>query len=122
MGCAKLVSQLQHLTQLTHLTLKGTLQITASSAPTAACAALTASSKLQHLDFRECTMPADVWEQVSVECWRPSVFNSVCNDSSFSLLSHLVISVDGGHELFELLSYRGNIYVFPLLLLTCQCT
>jgi hypothetical protein len=88
-GCAKLVSQLQQLTQLTHLTLKGTLQITSSSAPTAACAALTASSKLQHLDIRECTLPADVWEQVSVEHWRPSVLNSVCNDSSSDLLSHL---------------------------------
>lgn len=62
---AELLSQLQHLQQLTHLSLGHTLMnvsVRPPSPPAAAFAAVTASSKLQHLDISRCTVPAGVWQ------------------------------------------------------------
>jgi hypothetical protein len=66
----QLLSNLQQLQQLTHLRLHGSLTHTVAAAngtfnpPAAAFAALTASSKLQHLDISGCRVPASVWEHV----------------------------------------------------------
>jgi hypothetical protein len=57
-GVEQLLSHLQQLQQLTYLQLALTL---VDLAPAAAYAALTASSKLQHLDLSWCTLPAGVW-------------------------------------------------------------
>jgi hypothetical protein len=61
---AQLLSQLQHLQQLTHLCLDDSIQSFADDPPAAGFSALTASSKLQHLDLRNCTLPAAVWQHV----------------------------------------------------------
>jgi hypothetical protein len=62
-GVAQLLSKLQELTQLTHLDLTGTLRrVEHSNPPAAAFSALTASSMLQHLSIRNCTVPAGVWQ------------------------------------------------------------
>jgi hypothetical protein len=55
------MSHLQELQQLTYL---GFRNISAAAATAAAYSALTASSKLQHLDISNCTVPAGVWQQV----------------------------------------------------------
>ena len=66
----QLLSILQQLQQLTHLRLHESLTHTvalangAFSPPAVAFAALTASSKLQHLDISSCKLPAGVWEHV----------------------------------------------------------
>jgi hypothetical protein len=63
-GGAQLLSELQHLTQLTHLDLSSSCCVpegAPSPAPTA-YASLTASSKLQHLDFSHNTLPAAAWQ------------------------------------------------------------
>jgi hypothetical protein len=58
-GTAELLSHLQHMLQLTHLTLQ---RPRTQNLPTAAAfSALTASSKLQHLDISGRTLPKDVW-------------------------------------------------------------
>jgi hypothetical protein len=74
-GVAELMSQLQQMTQLTHLELTGcwrlledldepVMQYDTRGPPAAAYAALTASNALQHL-YLECnTMPAGVWQHV----------------------------------------------------------
>ena len=64
-----MLSHLQDLQQLTHLTLRGVLRKgwgTTDSAepPATAYAALTASSKLQHLDISSSKLPAGVWQHV----------------------------------------------------------
>jgi hypothetical protein len=63
---AQLLSHLQPLQQLTHLDLTGTLweDIKADNPPAAAYAALTASSRLQHLNIRACAMPAAAWQHI----------------------------------------------------------
>jgi hypothetical protein len=62
---SQLLSELQHLQQLTHLDLsKGLRAVSNSNPPAAAYASLTASSNLQHLDVRLCTFPTGVWEHV----------------------------------------------------------
>jgi hypothetical protein len=59
-GVAMMLSHLQDLQGLTYLSLRGSLDnITAAD-----YSALTASSKLQHLDISQCTLPDDVWEHV----------------------------------------------------------
>jgi hypothetical protein len=61
-GVSALLSHLQHMTQLTHLSLQrnSTLPAPNARAP-AAYAALTASSTLQHLDVSSSSMPEGVW-------------------------------------------------------------
>jgi hypothetical protein len=60
-GTAELMTYLQELQQLTYL---GFRNISAATAPAAAYSALTASSKLQHLDISNCTVPAGAWQHV----------------------------------------------------------
>lgn len=59
----QLLSQRQSLQQLCSLSLKGCLR-DADSAATSSFSALTASSNLEHLDLRGCTLPANVWQQL----------------------------------------------------------
>jgi hypothetical protein len=61
---AQLLSDLQPMQQLTHLKLHSSLQVAGSHAPVSTYAALTASSKLQHLDISSCTLPAGVWQHL----------------------------------------------------------
>jgi hypothetical protein len=65
-GVAQLLSELQHLTQLTHLDLSESCQwldnVGKLSPPPAAYASLTASSSLQHLDFSDNTLPSAAWQ------------------------------------------------------------
>jgi hypothetical protein len=61
-GAAQLLSYLQPLQQLTHLDMG--LSKWEGSPPAAAFSALTASSKLRHLDLHGCTLPAGVWQHV----------------------------------------------------------
>jgi hypothetical protein len=64
-GVAQLLSQLQHLQQLTHLTLACSLvTVGEDNPPTTAYSVLTASSTLQHLDVCGCTMPIGVWQHI----------------------------------------------------------
>jgi hypothetical protein len=63
-GVEQLLSQLQHMHQLTCLMLPEGLHKSVPCAPAAAYAALTASSKLQHLDVSYCCLPAGVWQHV----------------------------------------------------------
>jgi hypothetical protein len=62
---AQLLSHLQSLQQLTHLSLTDSVT-DVEDKPTAAAAysALTASSKLQHLDVSMCQLPAGVWQHI----------------------------------------------------------
>lgn len=71
-GVAAFLTQLQHMQQLTRLTLKmccGRLvqRFNPDSVPAEAFAGLTASSKLQHLDFSGNEMPHDSWKHVLPE-------------------------------------------------------
>jgi hypothetical protein len=64
-GAAELLSQMQQLQQLTHLDLYGRLAgFEDGNPPAAAFAAITASSKLRHLDISGCTLPAGVWQHI----------------------------------------------------------
>jgi hypothetical protein len=64
-GTAQLLSQLQHLQQLTYLDLGWlTCDIDKGNPPVAAFSALTASSKLRHLDLDWLILPAGVWQHV----------------------------------------------------------
>ena len=60
-GGAQLLSCLQELQQLTHLGLGGCIFGEEGNVPAGAYSALTASSKLQHLDISGCKLPAAVW-------------------------------------------------------------
>jgi hypothetical protein len=60
-GVTELLSHLQQLQQLTYLNLRSSLH---DFAPVACYSALTASSKLQHLDISECVLPAGVWQHL----------------------------------------------------------
>jgi hypothetical protein len=62
-GPAELLSSLPQLHQLTYLDLWGTL-CHDNIAPAAAYSALTANSKLQHLDITDCTLPVGMWQHV----------------------------------------------------------
>jgi hypothetical protein len=66
-GPAALLSQLQQRTQLTYLSVDFSMHHypdEEGSSAAAAYAALTASSKLQHLDVRRCTLPAGAWQHM----------------------------------------------------------
>ena len=64
-GTAQLLSHLQPLEQLTHLNLTRSVQDVWADTPSAsAFAALTASSKLHHLDISCNTLPAGVWHHM----------------------------------------------------------
>jgi hypothetical protein len=61
----QLLLRLQTLHQLTNLTMGFSWWLKHKDEPPAAAySALTASSKLQHLDIRGCTVPAGVWQHV----------------------------------------------------------
>jgi hypothetical protein len=62
-GLARLLSELQHVQQLTFLR-SCDVSAEADAPPAAAFSALTASSKLQHLDISRCTLPAGVWQHL----------------------------------------------------------
>ena len=58
-----LLSQMHYLTNLTRLDLHDSFYVEEEGVPAvAAFSALTASSKLEYLSLRECTLPAAVWE------------------------------------------------------------
>jgi hypothetical protein len=57
------LSQLQALQQLTHLAVRCDSR-REGNPPAAAFSALTASSKLQHLDISQCRLPPDAWQHV----------------------------------------------------------
>lgn len=62
-GVERLLSNIQQLQQLTYLKIKWTLYNGAEAvAPAEAYSALTASSKLQHLDFSVCVLPTGAWQ------------------------------------------------------------
>ena len=64
-GTVQLLSQLQNLQQLTYLDLGWlTCDIERGNPPVAAFSALTASSKLRHLDLDWLILPAGVWQHV----------------------------------------------------------
>jgi hypothetical protein len=64
-GTGNPMPDLRQLTQLTYLRLCNSLSAyQASNIPAAAYSALTASSKLQHLDISECVLPAGVWQHL----------------------------------------------------------
>jgi hypothetical protein len=66
-GLVELLSHMQLMQQLTHLSLQGTLradQQPLSAQMTEALSALTASSKLQYLDISNCALPTAVWSQI----------------------------------------------------------
>jgi hypothetical protein len=64
-GVAQLLLELQLMEQLTHLNLaQGLFAVSEDSPPVAAFAALTASSRIRHLDISGCKLPKDVWEHV----------------------------------------------------------
>jgi hypothetical protein len=68
-GVAQLLYHLQHMQQLTHLDLSFTLRsgspsVEAEVSSAAAYSALTASSKLRHLNIGFCTLPAGAWQHM----------------------------------------------------------
>jgi hypothetical protein len=67
-GEAQLLSHLQPMQQLTHLSLRSSLVADSGSeevtGPTTAYGALTASSMLQHLDISKCWLHTDVWQHM----------------------------------------------------------
>jgi hypothetical protein len=104
-GGAQLLSHLQPLQQLTHLDLQHTTW--EDSPPAAACAALTASSKLQHLDISGCTLPGGAWEHM---------FRAARQ------LPHLTSLDVGGVSLPEAEAMPGEVYVlapFSCRLVSC---
>jgi hypothetical protein len=63
-GVSEFLSHLQQLQQLTHLTVSRTLQDRKAVPPAAAYSALTASSKLQHLDISTTVLPPGAWKHM----------------------------------------------------------
>ena len=63
-GATQLMDHLQHLQQLTLLSLGRTLHAAQTCPEVAAYSALTASSKLQHLGLTRCCLPAGVWQHM----------------------------------------------------------
>jgi hypothetical protein len=63
-GAAQLLSHLQSMQQLTHLSVCEDVVLSGGNPPASAYAALTASSKLQYLDIWYQTLPAGVWQHV----------------------------------------------------------
>lgn len=62
---AQLLSHLQHMQQLTYLSLDRSLKSDDEvNPPAAAYSALTASSKLAHLDICGCNVPAGAWQHI----------------------------------------------------------
>lgn len=66
-GVGQLLTQMQHLQQLTHIKLQLPKE---STPPAAAFSALTASSKLQFLSIARLGMPAGVWQHVFPAGWQ----------------------------------------------------
>jgi hypothetical protein len=64
-GVARLLAEMQRLQQLTHLSLRHSLGGQQAIAPAEAYSALTASSKLQHLEVSECILPAGAWQHMA---------------------------------------------------------
>jgi hypothetical protein len=64
-GVAQLLAHMQPLQQLTHLSMGHSLRaVEGGNPPASAYAALTASSKLQHLRISSCTLPAGMWRHL----------------------------------------------------------
>jgi hypothetical protein len=63
-GITQLLQHLQQTQQLEFLSLPGAVLHDARGPPATAYAALTASSKLQHLNLSSCTLPTGVWQHV----------------------------------------------------------
>lgn len=63
-GITQLLQVLQQMQQLEFLSLPGAVLHDARGPPVTAYAALTASSKLQHLDLSSCTLPTRVWQHI----------------------------------------------------------
>ena len=67
-GTAELMYYIEQLQELTHLNFSNSLKCgrvwVYPNPPAAAYSALTASSKLQHLDISGCTVPAGVWQKL----------------------------------------------------------
>ena len=64
-GVAQLLSHMQHMQHLTHLDVGSSFKAaTDSKSSAAAYSALTASSKLQHLNLDDCQLPAGVWQHM----------------------------------------------------------
>jgi hypothetical protein len=61
---AQLLSHIQQLQELTHLRLPHLRADGEGAPPAAAYSALTASSKLQHLDITDCRVAAGIWEHL----------------------------------------------------------
>jgi hypothetical protein len=63
-GVAQLLAEMQALLQLTYVSLTHSLGGQQAIAPADAYAALTASSKLQHIEISECILPAGAWQHI----------------------------------------------------------
>jgi hypothetical protein len=84
-GVAQLLFQLPHLSQLTHLDLSRSLTaVLEGNPPAAAFSALTACSKLQHLDLNGCKVPAAAWQHVFPAAGRQLPYLTTLNISAVS--------------------------------------
>mgnify|MGYP001807140883 CR=1 FL=1 len=63
-SAAQLLSELQHLQQLTFLDLQNSMRAAIGNPPASAFSALTASSRLQYLSISTCTLPAGIWQHM----------------------------------------------------------
>jgi hypothetical protein len=82
----QLMSQLQQLQEVTYLGVQGRLDIVDEvTTPPAAFSALTASSKLQHLQLDWCSLPEGVWQHMFFA------------DRKLPYLQYLNIAHTGGH-------------------------
>jgi hypothetical protein len=102
----QLLSIMPQQQQLTYLALGGSLKGEETNPPAAAYAALTASSKLQHLDISHCCLPADVWQHIfpvgrqlpllrvlNLECVKHPVATPAAAPTATSVLSGLLQSL-----------------------------
>ena len=88
-GLAEFLSHVGNLQQLTYLNLSNMLQCW----PPPAYAALTASSKLQHLDIK-CALPADVWQHIFPAGWQLPHLQTLLI-SARSWPNHVATALDG---------------------------
>jgi hypothetical protein len=63
-GVEQLLWYMPQLEHLTYINFRSSLRLEGSSPPASAYTALTASSKLQHLNIRFCTLPDHVWQHL----------------------------------------------------------